>query len=76
MPLPATGLQAAQSNTGCTCRVYGCQRVCKLQWWRKEKWLLLPIVLRDLWSTKSEAVGQQLLAGRGMWGWLEAALPA
>lgn len=22
MPLPAAGLQAAQSNTGCTCRVY------------------------------------------------------
>lgn len=55
----------------------GCQRVCKLQWRkRRGKWLLLPIVLRGLWSTKSEAAGQRLLAGRGMWGWLEAALPA
>lgn len=25
---------------------------------------------------KSEAAGQRLLAGRAMWGWLEAALPA
>lgn len=52
-----------------------CQRMREVQWKRREG-LLLSMVLRGLWSKTAEAAGQHLPTGRGMWSWLEAALPA
>ena len=81
MLLPATGLQAAQTNTGCKCRVCGHHGH-----WMPESVQGAVEEGRELAASSHSAEGfvehkknqqdSSCLQAGGMWGWLEAALPA